>query len=325
MAWSIGRSFGQQLDKPTNYAQSQIRSITMSQEQRTYILAPNFRIKPSSGTIALGSIVADPLRAHRALTTVEDGRLATEYPRIEKFSEHERNISRSESGELSMAIWAQFVQTISAKVSGSRGLSHESNYSMNTLETTYFVTDPKLKEIESRINTPRIKAIVNPGWLPGQRKPVYMVTGIMVAKGFTANRQRSKHHSGEVEVGGTVPTAGVDVGINAARSRNVGDSDSWTAGEDIVFAYQLLKIEVKGRKGTRIEYDELRHKAAFLGNEDDDEDVVEEDDRAEGAVSTCRTRLSDLDGSYNPAELIVSHFEAGEIAVECICAPDNIV
>lgn len=299
----------------------------MSREQRTYILAPNFRIKPSSGAIALGSIIADPLRAHRSLTTVEDDRLATDYPCIEKFSEHERNITRSDSGELSMAVWAQFVQTISAKISGSRGTSNESNYSMETLETTYFITDPKLEEIESRINAPRIKAIVNPGWLPSQRKPVYMVTGIMVAKGFTANRQRNKQHSGEVEVGGNVPTAGVDVGTNAVRSHNVGDSDSWKAGEDIVFAYQLLKIEVKGWKGTKVEYDELRHKAAFLGNEDDDEDVTEDNgvDTVEGLVSTCKARSADLTDSYNAAELITSHCEAGGIMIECICAPEDIM
>lgn len=297
----------------------------MPQEQRTYILAPNFRIKPSSRAITLGSIIADPLRAHRSLTTVEDDRLVTDYPSVEKFSEYERNITRSESGELSMAVWAQFVQTISAKVSGSRGTFHESNYSMETLETAYFVTDPKLEEIESRINAPRIKAIVNPGWLPGQRKPVYMVTGVMIAKGFTANRQRNKQHSAEIEAGGNVPTAGVDVGINASKSRNVGDSESWKAGEDIVFAYQLLKIEVKGWKGNKVEYDELRHKAAFLGNEDDDEDVTEDNgvDGVEGVVSTCKARSADLAGSYNSTELMTSQCEAGGIMVECICAPDN--
>lgn len=321
----MGRIFN--VDSPTDYAQTQIPSIIMSQEQRTYILAPNFRIKPSSGAIALGSIIADPLRAHRSLTTVEDDRLAKDYPRIEKFSEYERNITRSESGEFSMAVWAQFVQTISAKVSGSRGTTHESNYSMETLETAYFITDPNLEEIESRINAPRIKAIVNPGWLPTQRKPVYMVTGIMIAKGFTAYRQRNKQHSGEVEASGNIPTAGVDVGINAARSHSVGDSESWKAGEDIVFAYQLLKIEVKGWKGTRVEYDELRHKAAFLGNEEDDEDVTEDNGvgGVEGVVSTCKARPADLAGSYNSAELMTSKFEVGRTMIECICAPDNIV
>lgn len=299
----------------------------MSREQRTYILAPNFRIKPSSGAIALGSIIADPLRAHRALTTVEDDRLAKDYPRIAKFSEHECNITRSDSGELSMAVWAQLIQMISAKVSGSRGTSHESNYSMDTLETTYFITDPNLEEIESRVNAPRIKAIVNPGWRPSQRKPVYMVTGVMVAKGFAANRQRNRQHSGEVEAGGNVPTAEVEVGINAARSHNVSDSESWKAGEDIVFAYQLLKIEVKGWKGTRVEYDELRHKAAFLGNEDDEEDDTEDNgvDDVEGVVSMCKARPADLAGIYNSAEIMTSEFEAGRIMVECICAPDNIL
>lgn len=293
--------------------------------QLTYILAPNFRIKAGSSVISLGNIVADPLRAHRPLTTVEDSYLATDYPRIETISDYERNITRSQSSEISAAVWSQFIQTISAKVSGSRGTNCESNYSMDVLETRYFVTDPKLEEIESRIKAPRVEAIINSGWLPRQRRPVYMVTGIMIAKGFSAYIQRGKQHSYEIEASGTVPTAGVDLGIQGGRSHNVGDSDSWTGGEDIVFAYQLLKIEVKGWKGDRVEYDELRHKAAFLGSEDDDEDIAEDVDHMEGPVSIRRTGSDDLQSSYSSSELIVSRFEAGENAVECICAPNNML
>lgn len=117
------------------------------------------------------------------------------------------------------------------------------------------------------------------------------------------------------------------MGLNAVRSHNVGDSDSWKAGEDIVFVYQLLKIEVNGWKGTKVGYDELRHKAAFLGNEDDDEDFAEDNgvDNVKGLVSTCKARSADLTESYNPAELIASQFEAGGITIECICAPENFM
>lgn len=293
--------------------------------QQTYILAPNFRIKAGSNVISLGNIVADPLRAHRPLTTVEDNYLATNYPRVEMVSEYERNITRSQSSGISAAVWSQFVQTMSAKVSGTRGTNCESKYSMNVLETRYFATDPELEEIESRIKAPRVEAIINSGWLPRQRRPVYMVTGIMIAKGLSASIQRGKQNSYEVEVGGNVPAAGVDLGIQGGRSHSVGDSDSWTAGEDVVFAYQLLKIKVKGWKGNRVKYDELRHQGALLGIEDDDEDVAEDVDHTEGAVSICRAGLVELQESDSAAELIVSRREAGEIAVECICAAENVL
>lgn len=53
-----------------------------------------------------------------------------------------------------------------------------------------------------------------------------------------------------------------------------------------MFAYQLLKIEFKGRKADRVEYDELRHKATYLGKDDEeDTDEEEEEDVEELSIS----------------------------------------
>ncbi|UNI20029.1 hypothetical protein JDV02_006161 [Purpureocillium takamizusanense] len=255
-------------------------------KQPTYLLAPNFRFKPGTGPIALGNIIADPLRPHRALTTVGADVLKSAYPRIETMADYHRTVSHSTSRDVSMAVWAQFLQTVSAKISGEHGTSVQTSYTMDALETSYFVTDPTLEEIEARIKAPRVQAVIKAGRMPGLRQPVYMVTGLMVAKAFAGQQDRQKHRAGALEVTGDVPTPAGDVGLGTSLSRSLGTekSDSWVAGEDIVFAYQLLKIELKGWKGTRIEYDELRHKAAFLNKEKDEGDVDEYDEDDQGEV-----------------------------------------
>jgi hypothetical protein len=187
----------------------------------------HFHFKPGTGPIALGNIIADPLRPHRALTTVNVGTLKAVYPPIETMTDYDRSMTRGTSSDLSMAVWAKFVQTVSAKVSGERGTSVHTNYTMDALETAYFVTDPPLEEIEARLKVPRVQAVVKAGSMPGLRQPVYMVTGLMIAKGFAALQHRGKHRAGEVEVSGNVPPPAVNVGLgaNLAKSASMEESD----------------------------------------------------------------------------------------------------
>ena len=56
--------------------------------QPTYLLAPNFHFKPGTGPIVLGNIIADPLRPHRALTTVDAAIVKATYPRIETITDY---------------------------------------------------------------------------------------------------------------------------------------------------------------------------------------------------------------------------------------------
>ncbi|RFU73339.1 hypothetical protein TARUN_8913 [Trichoderma arundinaceum] len=251
--------------------------------QPTYLLAPNFRFKPNSGPIALGSLITDPLRPHRALTVIDADSLKAKYPRIETIAEQDYASSRETSHNVSMAVWAQFVQTVSAKISGQRSSTVQTSYTMDSLETMYFVNDPSLEEIEARIKVPRVQAYVKASSFPGLRKPVYMVTGLMVARGFTGQEGIGKRRGAEVEASGSIPTPAGDVGLGANLSKSIDNtqSNTWKVTEDIVFAYQLLKIEIKGWKGTKLKYDELRHKAAYLSRDDESDEDEEGDEEEE--------------------------------------------
>lgn len=291
--------------------------------QPTYLLAPNFHFKPGTGPIALGNIIADPLRPHRALTTVSVGTLKAVYPPIETMTDYDRSMTRGTSSDLSMAVWAKFVQTVSAKVSGEHGTSVHTNYTMDALETAYFVTDPPLEEIEARLKVPRVQAVVKAGRMPGLRQPVYMVTGLMIAKGFAALQHRGKHRAGEVEVSGNVPPPAVNVGLgaNLAKSASTEEGDTWKAGEDIVFAYQLLKIEVKGWKGTKIEYDELRHKAAYL-SKDEEDDEEDDEDEITGQVTASVASEDNLPVCRSTGGITTVKLGEGESKITCILAVD---
>lgn len=298
-------------------------------QQPTYFLAPSFRFKPGTGPIALGNIIADPLRPHRALTTVGEEILKTNYPRVETIADQDRSIVRSTSHDFSMAIWSQFLQTVSAKVSGGRSVSMQTTYTMGSLETTYFVTDPSLGVIEARLRAPRVQAVIKASNMPGFRHLVYMVTGLMVAKGFAAVQEKARTKAGEVSASGDILTPAGDVGLGASTtsSSTAGQSDTWKTAEDIIFAYQLLKIEVKGWRGTRVEYDEFRHNAAYLskddaesGSESDEEDA---DDKIKGQVTVCVAGVNNLSpSSLGGIEIEQVELKEGNHRITCISAVD---
>jgi len=301
-------------------------------QQPTYLLAPNFHFKPGTGPIALGNIIADPLRPHRALTTVDASTLEATYPRVEKILDQNRSMTRGSSRGMSITVWAQFVRTIGAKVSGERGASMHTHYDMDAVETTYFVADPPLEEIETRLKAPRVQAVVKAASILALRQPVYMVTGLMVAKGFAVLQESGLHSTGVVEVSGNAPTPAGNVGLGAnfAKSTSTDESDTWKAGEDIVFAYQLLKIEIKGWKGTKIEYDEFRHKAAYLSRDDEDddedddkEDEDEDEDEITGHVSTSVASVYNISIPHGIGGLTTVQVGEGESKVTCISLDDT--
>lgn len=258
---------------------------------------------------------------------MDAGTLAAIYPRVETTTDHERSITHTTGDDGSVAVWARFVQSVGAKVSGRRSASVHTDYAMDAVETAYFVTDPPLEEIEARCKAARVRAVVKAGCgrMPGMRHPVYMVTGLMVAKGLVALQEKGNHQAGAVEVSGDVPTPAGDVGLgaNLSKSASTQRNDRWKAGEDIVFAYQLLKIEVKGWKGTKIEYDELRHKAAYLGiSDEEDDDDEDSENEIEGQVTTSTVNKDNIPVSRSSGGTTIVELGEGESMITCIAAVD---
>jgi hypothetical protein len=289
-------------------------------QQPTYLLAPRFIFKPDTGPITLGSLIADPFRPHRVLTTIDEAVLSSKYPPVEKFLERDSKFSRDTSRDPPFSIWAQFLQTINAKTHVAHTTASLAQFTMDALETVYFATDPTQEEIEARVNVPRVQAAIASGQLLGRRQPVYMVTGLKIAKNFAVVKERGSRKEGGIGAGVPIPTPASDVGIGAdlGGGKSIWEKDEWKTDADIVFAYQLLKIEVKGWKDKTVQFDEFRHKAAYLSNNDDSEDEGG-DETVQKLIEVTARKAIGADFTEADNEFEVSLVEVGEEEGKCLC------
>ncbi|KAK3629306.1 hypothetical protein LTR56_013035 [Elasticomyces elasticus] len=250
-------------------------------DRKTYLVVPNFTFRPYTGSIRLGSIVADPTRPHRILSTVDEHVLAQRYPRIEKVPETANEVTRDASASVSGAVWARFLQVAQTEISGQWSTTRVKKYTMDRMDTEYFVFDPEPGEVEARVAEKAVRKVLR-GEGSWARKPVYMVNGVKIAKGLVVNDVTLGSTSGKLEAsgGGPTPAGTVEGGAKLEGGRKKNDQDVTHAAVDVVFAYQLLEIKYGMFHRKTLEIDEYRPKAGFQGVED--ENVSDESD-GEGA------------------------------------------
>ncbi|KAI1320649.1 hypothetical protein F5Y16DRAFT_82320 [Xylariaceae sp. FL0255] len=239
----------------------------------TYLLAPNWTFVPD-GPIALGNLIADPFRPHIALkkapiqddgTTDNTTTTALLPPAIQRVSEEKWRLHLGTKLNLSTSLWANFTQLISAKVSGKHAKHTSITYSTRELETVYYTELPSAAFINSLTKDPVVHDLMrldNPF-----SRPVYMITGLKIAKGFALEAQTSRENGGEVgasgPVGGPVPVSvGAEIGISVGND----EKGSFKSGTDIIFAYQLVRLAAKGWKEKALSVSEYAPSAAFLSD-----------------------------------------------------------
>jgi hypothetical protein len=152
---------------------------------------------------------------------------------------------------------------------------------MDGLQTEYFLRDPDMAEIQARVAEPRVQsAMKRKPWLP--RKPVYMISGVMIARGLNIESSRNAYHQGTagVEVAAPTPAADAVLGANLSGSHEKENSDEISMAVDVVFAYQLLKIKYKNLS-SGLDIDEYQPKDAFQGLPDDGNKAGNEDEDLE--------------------------------------------
>lgn len=140
-----------------------------------------------------------------------------------------------------------------------------SEYRMTDMETLYFY--PTEEEIVERVAEKKVQRIINQGLLG---TPVYMITGLKIATGFGASPTNSSEMnvSGELSGDPGVLAAGVPtatVGVHGSWGTSISEKDEFKAKHDIVFAYQLRKIQRKVFKsGGELKIKEFLPKNTFL-------------------------------------------------------------
>lgn len=255
---------------------------------KTYILAPNFQYKPS-GPIQIGNIIADPFRPSKPLSTPAEA----DKPVIESVLEYSHEITKEEGRSVGVSFWTNFLTHIGTGVDVTRGSDSLQQYSISELETQYLRDEPldDDADISRRLKEPRVQSAINAG-LFGKR-PVYMVTGLKIARGFSLRTKLSKIIGGGIEAEAPIVTF-VSTGVRVTNERRDGIANSFTASsEAIVFAYQLHKIQPRSRKQTTV-VDIFQSESAFL-HDDDEEGTDAESEEISIEMATDATLIDDED------------------------------
>ena len=167
---------------------------------------------------------------------------------------------------------------------------------MTSLETEYFLEFPNEKIIKSYIKADRVHKTVKASGLPGTRQPVYIVTRRKLAKGFSVLHKSGRQIGNKAEAGGLAPTPignlAIKGGVAKHKEREL--QTGWNASDELIFIYQLMKINIKGWRSLKVEYDEFRHELVILSNNNKDGDKEEEDDNINIEVDIGAATAIDL-------------------------------
>ncbi|KAK4083736.1 uncharacterized protein Triagg1_1398 [Trichoderma aggressivum f. europaeum] len=234
----------------------------------TYLLAPNWTYRPN-GPIALGNIIVDPFRPQYAVS-----RPTKPLPKTETATENNWVFETEKIRSVNVSIWTRLFNQLSIKLGPNRQKTDTIKIVMESLETTYFRDEPSMQDIHEIAKEPIVQSVLKADSL--FRSPVYMVTGLKIAKGFQLVHHGSSGRGLSAEILESV-APDMSVGGNANIEITTATSKAFEAADDVVFAYQLLIIKPKGwGSNTTFKLDDYRHKAAMLVDSNNDEEGEEE-------------------------------------------------
>lgn len=274
---------------------------------KTYLLAPTFQFLPH-GPISIGNIIADPFKPHRVLTSADP------VPAIETVRDADYAHRRDGSHGLEASVWAHFLQTVGVDLSAQYEQGVATEHTMECLETSYLKFEPGEEEIQKRVQDPRVQTVMKSGILRPQ--PVYMISGVKIAKGFSASREVAARKSGKVGV--SVPiSAEASVGTDSTAFKSSAEREAFRAEGDRVYAYQLLKIANRGWRKKVMQVEDYYPKAAFLSNDSDGED----EDQL-GPMNAAPASVADL-SEENRERMSLTMVEIQEGQERCMCISFN--
>jgi len=174
--------------------------------------------------------------------------------------------SELKSGEL--GFWAKFVgiEGIGGEASLSVKRSETDTYKFSSVDTEFFYPSPSyisqcmaLADVEEYMKLWKYK------------KPVYLVTGLKIAKGASVRLESDNEAKGKTELGLNNPVgSATQAGLRAERNVENKPVSAFTESSDIVVGIQCLKVYYKigwfgGEK--RLEEEVYTDGATFLGDE----------------------------------------------------------
>lgn len=179
---------------------------------------------------------------------------------------------------------------------------------MDSLEAVYFRHDPTEEEVAERIKAKKVQAAIKAGLFGSQ--PVYMITGLRIAKGFRLSSEVASKREGSV--GASMPVVDqVSLGGDISLSGKKAVEESFSLGNDVVFAYQLHVIAQKGWREKRVQVDVYAPKAAFLNDEGRQEKIP--------MVASIVTEADLREISADAEDVSMDIIEAEDGDMTCVC------
>ncbi|KAL6826395.1 hypothetical protein V8C40DRAFT_244100 [Trichoderma camerunense] len=249
----------------------------------TYHSAPNFSIPPpdANGPLQLGTLLADPsdpipLNPIDRIPVQDD----------EIFRSHlvgfRTTTKRQSNGELGIFAKLLGLDGVGGKLSVSGAWSKEELLSVAHLDTEFF--NPSLEYIKLAIEVPAVRAFCKAS---RDRLPLFLVTGIKIARGASASVLRGRAFGGGVEAGMPDLATGVgELGALARVERNVESEVGFEDASDFVLAYRVSRV--KKNK------DEVKAQVYTRGATMVSDDVQEVVDRDDGELEVIHDFASEI-------------------------------
>lgn len=172
----------------------------------------------------------------------------------ESHLDYDAKLSKHETHFLNGSIWAKFLETVNARISGGVSDDVLDKYTMDRLETIYYKKQPTDEEATERVKHIRKEACLHDN---GSQSSARLQSG------------KPGNFNGEV------PVPSEDgVGADISLSSTGGVQQYHRSGQDIIFAYQLHIVKHKGWRQKDVDINVYKPKAAFLN---EDGGVVEEE------------------------------------------------
>jgi hypothetical protein len=214
----------------------------MANRTAFYFLAPTWDFPPPPiGPVHLGAVITSVKTPEKPLHTgPEDER--------EAFGSEQRQVAYSlesfRSGEF--GIFTRFMSMVlGVGVDATLGFekSDASLFEFESLETVQFQPTPSY--LKTCISADPVQRFLK---TTRYRKPIYIVTGLKIAKGAKAkSRNKTTRRAGAAIEADAAPWTGVPVGggpevsATKAKAKDV----AWDGGSDFVFAFRVRKVVVK--------------------------------------------------------------------------------
>ncbi|KAF2230734.1 hypothetical protein EV356DRAFT_323763 [Viridothelium virens] len=213
----------------------------MTQSQiPTYHLAPRFSIAPPPiGPIKLGSIV----KALQTLEVINDD-CYHEIPSEKIFSFHKDGFTatRSRMRRRQFGIWSTFVGILGfpAELRWSMEKEEEDEYKFEGEDTIYF--NPTTEYIKASMNEINVSE-----WIEGANfKPVYIITGLKIARGPSFNLMKKNKSETAGQLGIQQPAElPLNIVPNFGSATEEKVREGWKHSNDFIVGVQVKKLVYK--------------------------------------------------------------------------------